>query len=181
MLKKNIISVTLICAMFTMTSCIKQIDKNFTGDTVVEFDIAVLNPATAPYPYHVALRVPQFGLPITTVNSPTLITRSLSTTVKLRVNLVGPQRTTDEVIAYRVLTDVTPNSPNMVATQGTHFNTSGTFTIPAASSFGEVEIQVLNTGTASTNPREVHIELTGNSNIKPSENYKKGAIRIAQN
>ncbi len=181
MKQKIKINMLTLMVLFSFSSCIKQIDKKFSGDSVAEFDLAVLNPATPPYPYYVSLRVPPFGLPVTTANSPTVINRSLTTPVKLRVNLVGPQRENDEVMTYKVLTDVTPTSPNLVAVQGTHFNTGTTFTIPAKSSFGEIEIQILNTGTASTNPREVHLEIVGNSNIKPSENYKKAAIRIAQN
>jgi hypothetical protein len=163
-----------------LSSCIKQIDKNFNGPTAIEFDATVLNTATTPYTYHVAVRTPPFGIPTTTANS-TAITRTLTTPVKLRVNLVGPQRDADEVIQYKVLTDVVPATPNLLATQGTHFNTVSTFTIPAKSSFGEVVIDILNTGVSSTSPREVHLELVGNSNLKPSENHKRVGIRISQN
>ena len=85
------------------------------------------------------------------------------------------------MITYKVVTDVTPATPNMVAVSGTHFTTENTFTIPANSSFGYVTIAIVNPGIGSANPREVHLELVGNENIKPSENYKRVAIRIAQN
>ncbi|HMP94587.1 MAG TPA: hypothetical protein PKD90_17030 [Phnomibacter sp.] len=169
----------LVTVLFT--SCIKQIDKNYQGPAVIEFDAAVLNSATTPFSYHVAVRTPPFGLPIATANS-VPINRSLATPVRLRVNLVGAQRTTDEVISFRVLTDVTPASPNMLAVAGTHYTITGnTFTIPAGSSFGEIAINIVNPGTASSNPREVHLELVGNDRIKPSENHKRVGIRIAQN
>ena len=179
-MKKIIINFLLLAGVFTFSSCIKQIDKNFSGQTAVEFDATVVNTATTPYTYHVATRTPPFGIPTTTVNS-TAITRTLTTPVLLRVNLVGPQRAADEVIQYRVLTDVTPASPNLLAIQGTHFTTGNTLTIPKDSSFGQVVINILNSGTSSTNPREVHLELIGNESIKASENYKKVGIRIAQN
>jgi hypothetical protein len=179
MQKKSLIYITIAFCLFAFSSCIKQIDKTFTGNPVVEFDIAVLNSATPPFNYHVATRVAQFGLPITTANSPAL-TRT-SGTIKLRVNLVGPQRDADETISYRVLNDVTPNAPAQLAVAGTHYNTGTTFIIPAKSSFGEVEVQILNPGTSSTIPREVHLELLGNTNLKPSENYKRVGLRIAQN
>ena len=177
--KKIFIYIGIASLMLSFTSCIKQLDKNFSGDSVVEFDIAVLNSSTPPYAYHVASRVAQFGLPITTANSPALTRASGS--IKLRVNLVGPQRDTDETISYRVLTDITPTTPSLLGVAGTHFNTGTTFSIPAKSSFGELEVQVLNTGTSSTSPREVHLELVGNANLKPSENYKRVGLRIAQN
>lgn len=178
---KRYLTVVVAAIVVTMSSCIKQIEKTFTGQPVVEFDAAVLNPVTPPYNYPVLLRIPPYGLPSVTANSPIVITRTMTDTVKLRVNLVGAHRNQDEVISYRVLTDVTPASPNLLAVAGTHFTTGTSFTIPARSSFGEVFIIVRNPGTSSTNPREVHLELMGNSNIKPSENYKRIAIRIAQN
>lgn len=180
-MKKNIFFGSILILLFSFSSCIKQEEKIFQGDPVIEFDAAVLNSATNPYTYHVATRTPPFGIQTTTGNS-TPITRTMANPqVKLRVNLVGPQRNNDEVLSYRVVTDVTPNAPNMVAVEGTHFTTGNTFTIPANSSFGEITINVLNTGTSSTSPREVHLELLGNEQIKPSQNYARVGIRIAQN
>ncbi len=175
----NIILAGLVM-LFLLPSCIKQLEKTFQGATVAEIDAAVLNSATTPYAYHVAVRNPPFGVPTTTGNS-TAINRTQTTPVRLRVNLVGPQRSTDEVLEYTLITGVTPNSPNLVAVEGTHFTTARSFTIPANSSFGEITINVLNTGVSSTNPREIHIELLGNANVKPSENYKRIGVRIAQN
>lgn len=180
-MRHKFLAILTISSLFFATGCIKQIDKTFTGPTVIEFDASVLNSNTSPYSYHVAVRTPPFGIPTTTANS-TAITRALATPVRLRVNLVGRQRRTAETLTYRVVTDgITPNSPNLLAVQGTHFTTSGTFTIPADSSFGVVEVNIVNPGSASTNPREVHLELIGNDNIKPSENYKRVGIRINQN
>jgi hypothetical protein len=177
---KRQLSIIVLFTAILFSSCIKEEVKHFTGTTVIEFDAAVLNTATTPYTYYVATRVPVYGLTVSTANSPTLITRSLTTPVKLRVNLVGPQSSTDQVITYQVLTTPVPVAPNMLAVSGTHYTTSGTFTIPANSSFGEVTINIVNPGVSSTNPREVHIELIGNDQIKPSENYKRVAIRISQ-
>jgi len=178
-MKNNITILMMLASVLSLTSCIKQIDKTFTGATVIEFDATVLNTATSPYTYHVATRTPPYGIQTTTANS-TAITRTIGQ-VKLRVNLVGAQIPSEQQLEYKVVTDVTPTSPNMLATQGTHFNTGTKFTIPANSSFGEITIDVLNTGVSSTNPREVHLELVGNESIKPSENYKRVGIRIAQN
>lgn len=162
-----------------LSSCIKEDIKTFQGDTVVEFDAAVFNSVTAGYTYPILTRAAGYGRAVSTSLDPN-ITRT-STQVKLRVNLVGPQRSTDEVLTYRVITDAVPVSPNALAVSGTHFTTGNTFTIPANSSFGEITIFIQNTGVSSTTPREVHLELLGNVLVKPSENYKKVAIRIAQN
>jgi hypothetical protein len=67
-----------------------------------------------------------------------------------------------------------------LAASGTHYTTTGTFTIPANSSYGEVVVNILNPG-ASGNSREVHLELDGNGTIGASENYRRIALRIAQN
>lgn len=159
------------------SSCIKEDIKTFQGSTVVEFDAAVFNSIAPGFTYPILIRASGYGRAVST-SDPSL-TRT-SGQIKLRVNLVGPQRSAVEVISYQAFT-VAPTSPNLLGLSGTHYNTSGTFTIPANSSFGEVVIDILNTGVSSTSPREVHFELQGSSNIKASENYKKIAIRIAQN
>jgi hypothetical protein len=78
---------------------------------------------------------------------------------------------------------LTPNTttPNIQpAVQGTHFNTTGTVTIPANSSFGEVEVQVLNPGVSSTISRDVVLEILATDNVKPSENDKFLGFRISE-
>jgi hypothetical protein len=161
-----------------LTSCIKEDIKTFTGDPVVEFDATVFNSVTVGYTYPILVRASGYGRGVATTDPS--ITRT-SGTVKLRVNLVGAQRSTDESITYRVMTEAVPTAPNILAASGTHYTTGNTVTIPANSSFGEITINILNTGVSSTIPTEVHLELVGNSNIKASANYKKVAIRIAQN
>ena len=171
-----LVYISLVSLLFS--SCIKEDVKTYQGGTVVEFDAAVFNSVAAGFTYPILTRASGYGRAVST--SDASITRT-SGQVKLRVNLVGPQRSTVEVISYQVLT-VTPTSPNLLGVSGTHYNTSGTFTIPANSSFGEVVINILDPGASSTIPREVHLELQGSStDIKASQNYKKIAIRIAQN
>lgn len=166
-------------ASLLLSSCIKEDVKTFQGNPVVEFDATVFNSVTAGFTYPILTRAAGYGRGVSTTLDPS-ITRT-SGTVKLRVNLVGPQRSTDEVFTYRVITDAVPVAPNALAVVATHFSASNTFTIPANTSFGEVTINVLNTGISSTTPREVHLELEGNGKVGASANYKKVAIRIAQN
>lgn len=173
--------ISLICLL--LNSCIKEDVKTFTGDPVVEFDATVFNSVTAGYTYPILVRAAGYGRAVITTPAASAdpsITRTIGT-VKLRVNLVGAQRSSDEVITYRVMTEAVPTAPNILATSGTHYTTGNTVTIPANSSFGEVTINILNTGISSTIPTEVHLELVGGPNVKASANYKKLAIRIAQN
>jgi hypothetical protein len=162
-----------------LSSCIKEDVKTFTGEPVIEFDATVFNSVTAGYTYPILVRAAGYGRAVSTSLDPS-ITRA-SGTVKLRVNLVGAQRSTDELLTYRVMTEAIPTAPNILAVSGTHFTTSNTLTIPANSSFGEITINIQNPGVSSTIPTEVHLELVGNTNVKASANYKKVAIRIAQN
>jgi hypothetical protein len=87
---------------------------------------------------------------------------------------VGAQRATATAVTYQVVATGT------TAVSGTHFTTTGTATIPANSSFGEVEIQILNPGSTTTS-RDLVLELTGAADLPPSANEKGLGIRIAQN
>ena len=180
---RKIFFAILALGMLSLNSCIKDDQLQFSPATVIEFDAASNNSATSPFTYRVLNRVPVFGRPETTTGTTAdpAITRAMANpVVKLRVNLVGPHQSTAQNFTYKAIT-VAPNSPNMLAVSPTHYTTTGTFTIPANSSYGEVIINVVNPGVSSTNPREVHLELEGNGAIAASENYKRIAIRIAQN
>ena len=177
-MKKYSFLISLGLTALLLSSCIKEDVKTFQGKTVIEFDATVFNSVTAGYTYPILTRASGYGRAVAT--SDPAITRT-SGTVKLRVNLVGPQRKNDEILGYRVMNEAVPVAPNALAVPGVHFSTGNTFTIPANSSFGEITINIVNTGVSSTTPREIHLELTGNDNVGPSENYKRVAIRIAQN
>lgn len=180
---RNIVLGIMALSLLSLSSCIKDDLLQFAPKTVIEFDAAGINSATAPYTYRVLARHPKFGRAETTTGTTAdpLITRSMADPViRLRVNLVGAQLTSDQTFTYKAIT-LTPVLPNLLATSPTYYTTSGTFTIPAGSSFGEVVVNVVNPGVSSTAPRELHLELDGNATIGASENYKKIAIRIAQN
>ncbi|MBE7169386.1 MAG: hypothetical protein INR73_02285 [Williamsia sp.] len=186
-MKKRSIVFFLLAILFA--SCIKEEVKSYTGKPVLEFDAAVLNSAATGVKFPVLTRVPKYGL--TAVSSGTTadpqITRS-SGAIKFRVNLVGPQSPAEQVLSYKIvsadyssLLDVpTGSSARLAAVPGTHFNTTGTFTVPANSSFGEVTITVVNPGTSSTIARYLVLEITGNESATPSENYKRIAIQISE-
>lgn len=181
-----------------VSSCdtFEEVKPVFDGQAQIEVDATVLNAKATGRDYPLLTRVPGYGRPvITTASTVTdvtpaitipadpLITRT-SGTIKLRVNLVTAQRPSAEEVIYKVVdSEVIGGTSTVVTTAvaGTHYTTSGKFTIPANSSFGEIEIQVLNPGTSSATPRVLVLELSGNANLQPAGNYKKVAISIAQN
>ncbi|MER3498071.1 MAG: DUF4843 domain-containing protein [Chitinophagaceae bacterium] len=166
---KNIFSL-LIVSLIMLSSCIKQDHIIFTNE-LVEFDATVLNTPATGKNFPILTRVPVYGSPVSTSNPS--ITRT-SGTIKFRVNLVGPQFSTDQTIAYSVVTSET------TAVAGTHYTTPGTLVIPANSSFGELVVNVLNPGVSSSTPVILVLQLEGNDQIKPSENYKRLGISISQ-
>ena len=169
------------------SSCIKNEEIVFE-DTVVEFDAATYNAKASGQVYPLLTRVPGYGRATRTSNvaatalSPAaladpLLTRS-SGLVKFRVNLVGPQRNSDIVMNYTVLPAV---APAISAVSGTHYTTGNTVTIPANSSFGEISVQILNPGVASTTPVRLILQLETTNGVVASENFKTIALSIAQN
>ncbi|WP_345951759.1 hypothetical protein ABDD95_10055 [Mucilaginibacter sp. PAMB04274] len=170
--------VALVAILFS--SCIKDEKVVFT-DSVVEWDASVYNANAAGLNYPFLTRVPGYGR-ATVTTDPTIARTSGS--IKLRINLVGAQRSTPTTVTYRVVALAQPQNPTattpLPAVAGTHFTTSGTATIPANSSFGEVEVQIVNPGVTSTAPRDVVLEIMSTDGVKPSENDKFVGIRISQ-
>lgn len=181
----------LIISLVTLFSCKKLEETRFLydGPAQVEFDATSLNAVASGRTYPILTRVPGFGRSViatsvaaTGVVADPLLTRT-SGTIRFRVNLITAQQPVDQTISYRVVAtekdatgaDVTVTT----AVSGTHYTTTGTFVIPANSSFGELTIQVLNPG-ATTGTRDLVLELVGNDNVKPSVNYSKLGLRISQ-
>ena len=160
-----------------MGSCIKNERALLLNEIYAEFDATVMNTPITGQIYPVLTRVPVYGAAVVAANPS--ITRT-SGVVKFRVNLVGAQQTTDQVLAYRAV--VTPILPAGVvsATIGTHYTITGTITIPANSSYGEAVVTVLNTGISSATSVGVVLELVGNGTVKPRENYKFLGLQISQ-
>jgi hypothetical protein len=175
-MKKLIFIVPLLALI--LTSCIKDSEVKFEGKSFVEFDANTFNAPTSPYPYNVVTRVVPFGYASAT--SYPLVSRTTGS-VKLRVNLVGRKFSTDQQIMYTILSTPAPVSPNALAVSGTHFTTNSMLTIPANSNFGELTVNILNTGTTSTTLREVHLQLVGNSEVSASGGSSNAvALRISQ-
>ncbi|HUR10719.1 MAG TPA: DUF4843 domain-containing protein, partial [Flavitalea sp.] len=140
-------------------------------NAVVEFDAATWNSKAAGVNFPILTRVPPYGR---AVNTPDPAITRASGTIKLRVNLVGPQFTEDKVFDYEVM------ASNTTAIAGYHYAPiTGKYTIPAKSSFGEITIQLLNPGTATGYPKDLALQLISNPEAYASENYKIIVLRIA--
>lgn len=185
------ISILFLITTLSLFSCKKLEETRFVydGPAQIEFDATALNAITSPRTYPILTRVPGYGRGViatsaaaTGVVADPLLTRT-SGTVKFRVNLITAQQTSPQVINYRVVaTEKDASGADVTVTTavaGTHYNTTGSFTIPANSSFGEVTVEILNPG-ATTGTRDLVIEILGNTTIKPSVNYNKLGLRISQ-
>lgn len=182
---KKIFLYSSLLALVLTTGCIKNEQKLFSGKEVVEFDATVLNSPAVGVTFPLMTRVPVYGVAASTAHPS--VTRA-SGVIKYRVNLVGRQSTSSQIITFKVVTPAfsalldipSGTGSRLPAVAGTHFSTTGTFTIPANSSFGEVEITVINPGASSTTARYLVLELDGNTAFGPSENFKRLGILISQ-
>lgn len=183
-MKKLIVYVLMLPLVFSV-GCIKNDHKIFNGQEVVEFDATVLNSPTLGVTFPLMTRVPAYGAAATTSNP--LIART-SGVIKFRVNLVGRHSSSNQNMTYKIVTadfssvlDIPSGTgARLPAVSGTHFTATGTYMIPAGSSFGEVEITILNPGTSSTTQRYLVIELEGNGTFGASANFKRMGIQISQ-
>jgi hypothetical protein len=151
---KKILSLLSLALVLAFSSCIEQNYPTWSG-AVVEFQDAVV-------------RAPAAG-----ENYPRITVANTVGTVNLQVNLVGAQRTSDETIAFKIVPDGT------TAVAGTDFSVSGSLVIPANSSTANAVVTILNTGAIGGSV-DLLLELEGNAQLAPSENYKRVQLRITR-
>jgi len=171
-MKKGLIKIlTLVLSTWTLvfSSCAKNDEILYNG-SVVEWDGATYNARSSGKEYTLFTRVPLYGGAVN--NNQPLVTRK-SGTVKLRVNLVGAHRGSATEIGYRVVDTET------TAVAGTHYTTDNKVVIPANSSFAEVEVKILDAG-APAGVKTLVLELTGNTEILPSNRHKQIGLSINQ-
>lgn len=135
-----------------MTSCFENPNLIYDGATVVEFDAAVNTAPAAGRTY------------------PLLAVANGAGVQRARINLVGPQSDRDQTI------NVSVEAATSTAVSGTHFRlVSNTVTIPAKSSFGEVQVEILRVPPPATTGQTVSLVLMleGSGDLKPSENFKR--------
>jgi hypothetical protein len=171
---KNFRIYFLLLAVVTfLGGCIKNEEVVYTGNAV-ELDAATWNANSVGVSYPILTRKPAFGRAVSSSNASDSIMTRRSGTIQLRVNLVGPQRSTPVTVNYEVVTSAT------TAVAGTHYTTlPGTVTIPANSSFGYIDVQLLNPG-ATSGTKDLVIRLTGGTDVMISPNYNTVGLRISQ-
>ena len=176
----------LFLALITLsvTSCIEN-EEIVLKKEFIEVDASTYNSNGLNKDYPVLTRVPAPGRQIYTATTngfpaDPLITRS-SGKIKLRVNLVGAPQSVDQVISYAIVPNETFVSGSIsadAAVKGTHYNTGNTFTIPANSNFGFIEVDIINPGTALAKDQLIVIELIGNDKLKPNGIDKRVGLVI---
>jgi hypothetical protein len=170
---KRLFILTSLLTIVFFGSCIKNENPVFVK-SVVEFDAAAYNANAAGLAFPVLTRVPGYGRSAN--SSDPALTRNSPGIKKFRVNLIGGQLPTPTKVFYQVYAGTT-------AIEGVHYKKpSGEVTIPANSSFGEMEIEILNPGPpSSTDPIELRLLLTGGENgVTSSANYRVIGLNIAQ-
>ena len=194
-MKKIIQILVIIVTAIGLASCIKN-DPVIINNSVAEFDATAVNSNAAGLTYPIIGRIPGYGRAANTLDS-TL--RRYQQTVKIRVNLVGPQSGTDQTVGYEVfnspvttfsmpatITGQTPSAASASLTvtdaiAGTHFTAlSGMLTIPANSSFGFLDLPILNPGTTAGSGRFIGLRLNDKGTIKASFNYRDLGLVIDQ-
>jgi hypothetical protein len=201
---KRTFNIIVAFATLLLSSCIKQIEKTFTGAPVAEIDAAVLNSVASGVSYPILNRIPAGGRPVVTTVDSTL--RRWAGTVRVRVNLVGPQSKQERTVGYRIFespvttfafpatltasqappSGQTPAQPSATlnisnAVAGTHYTAlSGIATVPADSSFAYINVNVLNNGSAAGQGRFLGITLDSSGTILPSLNYRSLGLVIDQ-
>jgi len=207
---KKLVSYILVFGFlsFLGSGCIKNPDTLFTG-SLAELDAATWNANSVGVTYPIMNRTPAFGRALTTA-CPDSTLRRFSGTIRIRVNMVGPQSSKEETVGFKIFTSpiTTTTAPASLlntsaagtacrqepaiaastvtvtdAVAGTHYNiTSGAnkVTIPPNSSFGFIEITILNNGATAGSSRFLGIELDDTGTVKANPNYNKIGLLIDQ-
>ena len=167
-MRKILFSISILSTLL-LGGCIKNNPVIYT-ENKVEFDAASWNANAVGVTYPIMGGVPNFGF----AGNASTLTRT-SGTIKIRVNMQGAQKATAQDFKYQVVTS------ESTAIAGTHFtNLSGTGTIPANSSFGFIDIPVLNPGVSSATSVVLVLEILPNGSLTPNTNYAKLGLRISQ-
>lgn len=188
----------VICgASLLLASCIKQVDKIYTGDSKVEIDAAPLNSNAVGVSFPIFTRHMPAGRPISTSVDSTI--RRIGNSINIRLNLVGKQSAKEETVGYKIVSSpitsisfpatISGQVPSMGsgtltvsdAVAGTHFTAlSGKAVIPANSSFGFITIPILNAGASAGQARYIGIKLDSTGTLLPSVNYMQIGVVIDQ-
>jgi hypothetical protein len=181
--KKYGFFILLLAALFT--SCKKENSEDIIfGDTVVELDAATFNGRATGLPFPILTRnLLGYGRAVSTSIDP-VITRTYTTatdTLRVRVNLVGAQRSNPETFSVAVNAAFSTAIEGGFGAPGAHFELiDKTVTIPANSSFGIFRWVVRNPGFPNTLSPLVVFQLLGNANVPVSQNFQYLGYSISQ-
>jgi hypothetical protein len=191
-------SLTVLLAILIFTGCIKN-DPVILREQLVEFDATSFNnnslgfASTINFP--ILGRNPGFGRVSNTTDS---TIRRFAQTLRLRVNLIGPQSSKDETVGFEIFgspiitfnqpataSGQTPTSPGTTlgifdAVPGVDYAlpTSKALTIPANSSFGFLDLQILASPAAPGTGRFIGIRLNNTGSLKVSVNFSELGLVI---
>lgn len=192
----KVFSFFIIISLFALSSCIKNEEKLYTNQ-LAEFDATSWNANAAGVTYPILTRIPAFNRAASTSLDSTL--RRFSSTIRVRVNLLGPTSKQEQTVGYSTfaspitsisfpatLTAQTPTTAAGTLTvsdaiAGTHYTVlSGMVTIPADSSFGYINVPILNAGATAGQARFLGLQLNEAGTVKPSVNYNQLGLVIDQ-
>ena len=207
---KKIVPIIIIAFIFLLGGCIKN-KPVIVQDRQAEFDATSWNANFVVVTYPILGRIPPYGR---VANSSDSTIRRYPQSIKIRVNLNGPQSTKDETVGYDIFTSPTavfnmpatgscspanfpatcpsgpytqtPVAPGATLTvrdavAGTHYSVlTSTLTIPANSSFGYIDLQILNPGATAGEGRFIGFTLNNKGTIPPSINYSQIGLVIDQ-
>jgi len=191
-------SLTVLLAILVFTGCIKN-DPVILREQLVEFDATSFNnnslgfASTINFP--ILGRNPGFGRVSNTTDS---TIRRFAQTLRLRVNLIGPQSSKDETVGFEIFgtpiltfnqpataSGQTPSSAGATlgifdAVAGVDYTlpTSKALTIPANSSFGFLDLQILASPAAPGTGRFIGIRLNNTGSLKVSVNFSELGLVI---
>ncbi len=191
-------SLTVLLAILVFTGCIKN-DPVILREQLVEFDATSFNnnslgfASTINFP--ILGRNPGFGRVSNTTDS---TIRRFAQTLRIRVNLIGPQSSKDETVGFEIFgtpiitfsqpataSGQTPSSPGATlgifdAVPGVDYAlpTSKALTIPANSSFGFLDLQILASPAAPGTGRFIGIRLNNTGSLKVSVNFSELGLVI---
>lgn len=147
--------IALISVVLFSSSCMEDYNERYLmNDYFVEFEEATIKSKAVEKDY--------------VISAETI--KSEGKDILVQVNLVGPQFQEDQIINYQIVEDET------TAVEGRDYNIEsiGKLLLKASSSIATMKISPTSTGIGET---LLVLKLEGNNMIKPSENYKKIAIR----
>ena len=166
---KKIFVPFVLLIIISLSGCIKNTPAT-NSDSKVEMDAATWNANSVGVTYPILSGVPVFGA----AGTGAALSRTLPT-FQIRVNMLGAHKSTPTTFNYRVV----PGETTAIA--GTHYVAlSGTGTMPANSSFGFIDIPLINPGVSSSTPVILVLEVLSNTIVSANANYAKVGFSISQ-